>query len=99
MIQRSCATPTPCTPPCRVRRVHRRYGLADQAQAQGVRVRDGAPVVTDGPYIEAKEYLASFTLVDCETEERALEIAARDPAARFGQVELWPILHEAGVEM
>jgi hypothetical protein len=75
------------------------YGLADQAQAKVVRVRDGAPVVTDGPYIEAKEHLASFTLVDCETEERALEIAAGDPAARFGQVELWPILHEAGVEM
>jgi hypothetical protein len=75
------------------------YGLADEAQAKVVRVRDGVPAVTDGPYIEAKEHLASFTIVDCETEERALEIAAANPAARLGQVEVRPILHEAGDEM
>jgi hypothetical protein len=75
------------------------YGLADQVQARTVRVRDDVPAVTDGPYIEAKEYLASFTIVDCDGLERALEIAAKNPAAVFGQVEVRPILHEAGVEM
>jgi hypothetical protein len=75
------------------------YGLADQVQSRIVRVRDDVPAVTDGPYLEAKEYLASFTIVDCDGLERALEIAARNPASRFGQVEVWPILHEAGVEM
>lgn len=75
------------------------YGLADQVRSKVVKVRDDAPAVTDGPYIEAKEHLASFTLVDCESEERALEIAAGNPAARFSQVEVRPILHEAGVEM
>jgi hypothetical protein len=75
------------------------YGLADQVQARTVRIRDDVPAVTDGPYIEAKEYLASFTIVDCEGLERALEIAAKNPAAVYGQVEVRPILHEAGVEM
>ena len=75
------------------------FGVADQAQARLVHVEDGAPVVTDGPYIEAKEYLGSFTVVDCDSEERALEIAAAAPFARYGQVEVRPILHEAPTEL
>src|SRR5690606_23690547 len=39
------------------------WGVADQAQAKTVRVRDGVPAVTDGPYIEAKEYLGSFDVI------------------------------------
>jgi hypothetical protein len=42
---------------------------------------EGVPVVTDGPYSEFKELLAGYRLVDVETEERALEIAARISAA------------------
>lgn len=75
------------------------YGVADQEQAQKVRVVDGGPVVTDGPYIEAKEYIASFSIVDCESIERAREIAAGMPAARFTEIEIRPILHEGGTEM
>lgn len=41
----------------------------------------GAPVVTDGPFPESKEFLAGFWLVDVESEERAIEIAARTSAA------------------
>lgn len=41
----------------------------------------GAPVVTDGPFPESKEFLAGYWLVDVETEERAIEIAARTSAA------------------
>ncbi|HEU5393065.1 MAG TPA: YciI family protein, partial [Streptosporangiaceae bacterium] len=52
------------------------YGLADAAQARLVRRVDGQPAVTDGPYLETKEYMASFYLLDCESEERALAIAA-----------------------
>jgi hypothetical protein len=59
------------------------YGVADQVNAKVVRVTGGTPVVTDGPYAEAKEYLGSFTIVDCDSLERALEIAARNPAARY----------------
>ncbi|MGI5272378.1 YciI family protein [Nonomuraea sp. CA-218870] len=55
--------------------------LADPSQAAVVSVRDGRPVVTDGPFLEAKEYLGGFYLVDCESKERAIELAARIPDA------------------
>ena len=74
------------------------YGVADQVNAKMVRAPAGTPVVTDGPYAEAKEYLGSFTIVACESLERALEIAARNPAARYWGVEVRPLLHEADVE-
>ena len=71
------------------------YGLADAVRARLVRRRDGAPAVTDGPYLETKEYIASFYLLDCESEERALAIAADMPFADVDPVEIWPIMHEA----
>jgi hypothetical protein len=74
------------------------YGLADQVMAKTVRVRDGVPAVTDGPYLEAKEYLASFEIIDVESLDRALEVAAANPAAKQMQVEVWPILHESNPE-
>jgi hypothetical protein len=40
--------------------------LADQSNSRTVRVRDGVPAVTDGPYAEAKEQMAGFLMVDCE---------------------------------
>jgi hypothetical protein len=57
-------------------------GLAGPEQARFV-VWDGtaAPVITDGPYPESKELLAGYRLIDVETAERALEIAARASAA------------------
>ncbi len=70
------------------------YGVADQAMAKTVRLEQGAPVVSDGPYIEAKEYIGSFDIIDCETEERALEIAAMVPFARIGSVEVRQLMHE-----
>src|SRR5262245_14927100 len=74
------------------------YGLADQVDAKMVRVTGRTPAVTDGPYAEAKEYLASFTIVDCASPERAMEIAARNPAARYWGVEVRPLTHEANVK-
>ena len=71
------------------------YGLADEIQARLVRRENGQPAVTDGPYLETKEYIASFYLLDCESEERALQIAADMPFADVDPVEFWPILHEA----
>jgi hypothetical protein len=75
------------------------YGLGDELTAKAVRVREGVPAVTDGPYIEAKEFVSSFYLLDVENEARALELAARIPFASQNAVEVWPILHEAGNEM
>jgi hypothetical protein len=74
------------------------YGNADVAQAKTVRVRDGQPAVTDGPYLETKEYLASWYLVDVDNEARALELAAAIPFSAVGQTEVWPILHEGAAE-
>jgi hypothetical protein len=74
------------------------YGVADQVNAKMVRVTGGTPLVTDGPYAEAKEFLGSFTIVDCDSPERALEIAARNPAARHWGVEVRPLMHEANIE-
>ena len=71
------------------------YGVADAAATKLVRVKDGQPAVTDGPYLETKEYIASFYLLDCESEERALQIAADMPWADVEPVEFWPVLHEA----
>jgi hypothetical protein len=70
------------------------YGLADAESAKVIRVRNGAAAVTDGPYLESKEYLASYYLLDVEDEQRALALAERMPFAAFRAVELWPIMHE-----
>jgi hypothetical protein len=57
-------------------------GLASPEQARIVRAgKGGAPEVTDGPFAEAKEFLAGYWIVDCETTQRAYEIAARASAA------------------
>jgi hypothetical protein len=71
------------------------YGLEDAAAAKVVLRKDGAPAVTDGPYIEAKEYMASFWMIDVESEERALEIAADLPYSHQQPVEVWPVPHQS----
>lgn len=71
------------------------YGLGDAVTAKLVKREGNKPVVSDGPYLETKEYMASFYLLDCESEERALEIAADMPWAHVDPVEFWPILHES----
>ncbi|MEV5682831.1 YciI family protein [Streptomyces sp. NPDC052164] len=55
--------------------------LVDPSQAAVVSVRNGRPVVTDGPFLEAKEYLGGFYLIDCENRERAIELASQIPDA------------------
>jgi len=57
-------------------------GLAAPKEARVVRAgKGGAPEVTDGPFAEAKEFLAGYWIVDCESRERAYDIAARASAA------------------
>ena len=75
------------------------YGLGDELTARTVKVRDGVPAVTDGPYVEAKEFVASFYMLDVPDEKRALEIAAEVPWASFRAVEVWPLLHEASYDL
>ncbi len=75
------------------------YGLADAPAAKLVTRENGVPVVSDGPYLETKEYMASFYLLDVESEERAYELAAEMPWADQSPTEVWPILHEAALDV
>jgi len=73
--------------------------LAHPSTGKTVRVRNGVTAVTDGPFAEAKEQLAGYYILDCESLDRAAEIVAHDPAARFWAVEVRPIMDTAGAEM
>jgi hypothetical protein len=66
--------------------------LADPSLAKRVSVREGRTVTSDGPFAEAKEHLAGFFLVECESLDRAVEVAARVPEADLGLVEVRPVL-------
>jgi hypothetical protein len=74
-------------------------GLADPMHTRSVRVRDGVPVVTDGPLVEAKEYFGGYLMLECESVERAVEIAARWPNAKFTAMEVRPLMDTSGAEM
>jgi len=68
--------------------------LAHPSNAKTVRVRNGAPAVTDGPFAESKEVLAGYYVLDCESLDRAIElVASGDPSARHFAVEVRPIMH------
>jgi hypothetical protein len=73
--------------------------LPPPLQAKTVRVHEGVPVATDGPYLEAKELLAGYLTVEVDSVDRAVEIAARWPAARAGAMEVRAVMHTAGLEM
>jgi hypothetical protein len=61
--------------------------------ATTVRVQDGETLLTDGPFVDAKEHLGVYCLVEADDLDAALEIAARIPAARMGgAIEVRPIL-------
>jgi len=68
-------------------------------KARTVRAPSGVPVVTDGPFTEAKEVLAGYYLLDCDGLERATEIAARLPETRRSLVEVRRIMDKAEMGM
>jgi len=66
--------------------------LAWSPAAKTLRVRDGRPIVTDGPYAETKEQLGGFHIVDCAGVDEALALAARIPTLRVGgTIEVRPV--------
>jgi hypothetical protein len=73
--------------------------LADPSTSRTVRVRDDKVGATDGPYIEAKEFLAGYYAVECETPERAVELAAMIPDAKLTAIEVRSVMNAAGLEM
>jgi hypothetical protein len=69
--------------------------LRPPEDASTVRVRGGQVLVTDGPFIEAKEFIAGFDILECRDLDEAIEVASKHPMARFGTLELrpfWPLV-------
>ncbi len=67
------------------------------ATATSVRVRDGKPVVTDGPFAETREQLGGFFLINAKDLDEAIAIAAQIPGASVGTVEIRPVIEVAGL--
>ena len=65
--------------------------LQSARTAQTLRVRDGKVAVTDGPFIETKEQLGGFFLIEARDMEEAMAIASGWPGARFGDIEVRPV--------
>ena len=65
--------------------------LAPPRRAQTVRVRGGKPLVTDGPFVETKEAVGGFDLIEADSLEEAVAIALRHPVAEFGAIEVRPL--------
>lgn len=66
--------------------------LQPVAEAKTVRVRRGKATSTDGPFAETKEQLGGFILVEAANIDAALEIAAGIPLAKFGTIEVRPVM-------
>jgi hypothetical protein len=60
-------------------------GLQNPKTAKSIRPRKGRPRVTDGPFIETKEQLGSYFIIEAESMEKAVEIASLHPAALMGE--------------
>ena len=60
--------------------------------ATTVRTREGKRLTTDGPFAETKEHLSGFYLVEAKDKDDALRIAAKIPAAKYGSIEVRPIM-------
>jgi hypothetical protein len=65
--------------------------LREQADARTVRVRRGQLRVTDGPYVETKEVLGGFDLLECADMDEAIRVAAAHPMAYRGVIEIRPL--------
>ena len=70
--------------------------VEDGNSAVLVRVRDGKVSVTDGPYIEAKEHMAGYVLIDVADMAEAVAVAGADPMAEYGTIEVRPIYEIPG---
>ena len=71
--------------------------LQPAATAVIVRVCEGKPIVTDGPFIETREQIAGYFLIDAKDIDEAVSIAMRVPGARIGPVEVRPLREVSGL--
>jgi hypothetical protein len=67
------------------------------ATATSVRVREGKRLVTDGPFAETREQLGGYYLVDAKNLDEAMGIAERIPGARWGTIEIRPVMEIPGL--
>ena len=73
--------------------------LEPAATAVIVRLREGKPQVTDGPFIETREQIAGYFLIDAKDFNEAIRIAGRVPGARIGAVEVRPLIEVSGLPL
>jgi hypothetical protein len=66
--------------------------LDGPGKARTIRVRDGEALVTDGPYVETKEQIGGYFLVELDDLDEAIELASRIPVAQKGSVEIRPLM-------
>jgi hypothetical protein len=71
--------------------------LHPTSTAASVRVRNGKPLVTDGPFAETREQLGGYFLIDAKNIDEAVAVAARIPLARLGTVEVRPVVEIPGL--
>ena len=71
--------------------------LHPTSTATSVRTREGKRLVTDGPFAEVREQLGGFFLVDAANLDEAIEIAGKIPAARWGTIEIRPVVDIPGL--
>ena len=62
------------------------------SSARTLRVRDGRAMLTDGPFVETKEVIGGYYILDCADFDEAARWAATIPAARYGAIELRPLM-------
>jgi hypothetical protein len=70
--------------------------LAPTAAATTVRVRDGKSITTHGPFAETKEQLSGFYMVECDNLDQAIVWAGKIPTAKYGSIEIRPIMEMSG---
>jgi hypothetical protein len=68
--------------------------LRPRSDATSVRTRDGEVLISDGPFMETKEQVAGYVLIECKDLDVAVEVAARHPFAKHGVVEVRPVWEE-----
>lgn len=71
--------------------------LQPVATAKSVRMREGKRLLTDGPFAETREQLGGYFLIDAADLDAAISVAARIPAAKWGTVEIRPIIEIPGL--
>lgn len=67
-------------------------GLRPAGEATTVRVRDGDLLLSDGPFAETKDQIGGFSLIEAADLDEAVAIAAAHPVARYGSIEIRPVL-------